>query len=586
MRLLNVDTMELEEISDNEFVEYSILSHRWGSEEITFHDLTSGNYRHLHGYAKLSACCRLAKSEGYKWTWVDTCCINKSSSAELSEAINSMFQYYRRSRVCYVYLSDVHDHDLNGNSSSLASSEWFRRGWTLQELIAPDNVVFFNATWRELGTRASLAETVSTITRIDMKLLSPRADGSEIEDLMKSYSLAHRMAWAADRQTTRVEDEAYCLMGIFGVNMPLLYGEGSKAFQRLQHHIMEDSDDCSVLAWGETYTRPVWSLQLQYIGALAKSPVSFRNSSHIRPLPFLGPDLRLLRPPQNAFEIFKRRVRVRIAALGYLDSLDPAVIQRIHVDKTGDSFRVLPILSRTLGFHKERLLGTYGRGGRLMAAMLEAGNDYGRIGLLLQEHSEDGTWRRLPDDCLLFQVIPQDLLPPYNIQFISIELSDRTEPRRMPLDEGSLDRFLAGQPLLLDISLPDFRFISIGNFAEQQGYTLEPGTDPAVERKFEDGRWNVWSSHGQRPIQLTFVNESRETWPTFTIEANHDPHTGHWLISCFAVSILNSVDENFRPTVSTENISEVRTPLIGGRFVVLKLRPIRVGSLDLLIRLE
>ncbi|KAI6002305.1 hypothetical protein F5J12DRAFT_906395 [Pisolithus orientalis] len=144
--------------------------------------------------------------DGYTWLWIDTCCIDKRSSAELSEAINSMYRWYRNSQMCYVYLND-----------------WFSRGWTLQELVAPKEAEFFNKSWVSIGIKQDLTSLLEDITRIPEK--SVRA-------------VAHIMSWAADRKTTRVEDRAYSLLGLFGVNMPMLYGEGSKAFQRLQLEII------------------------------------------------------------------------------------------------------------------------------------------------------------------------------------------------------------------------------------------------------------------------------------------------------------------------------------------------------------
>jgi hypothetical protein len=173
----------------------------------------------------------------------DTCCIDKSSSAELSEAINSMYAWYQRGVVCYAYLSDVQlwstyqPEDADGawvaeNPEAVLQvmkSRWWTRGWTLQELIAPPSVVFYAATsqgWSKIGTKGSLIDLVAARTGIRDDILR----GLDV----KKCSVAQRMSWASQRETTRTEDLAYCLLGIFGVNMPLLYGEGSKAFLRLQ----------------------------------------------------------------------------------------------------------------------------------------------------------------------------------------------------------------------------------------------------------------------------------------------------------------------------------------------------------------
>jgi hypothetical protein len=235
--------------------------------------------------------------------WIDTCCIDKTSSAELSEAINSMFQWYRNAEVCYAYLSDVKekaDH-LNRNffyfkriegmwvtverigetevvlnsHRNIHSSQWFTRGWTLQELLAPRNVVFFNYAWDDIGTRTTLNSHICDITGITDLSRWERA------------SIAQKMSWAAYRNTTRVEDRAYCLMGLFGINMPLLYGEGERAFVRLQLQILEQSDDESLFAW-EHYTQTDTTS-----GLLASSPFSFRNSGDVIPQSFIS------RPPYS-----------------------------------------------------------------------------------------------------------------------------------------------------------------------------------------------------------------------------------------------------------------------------------------------
>ncbi|KAK0723609.1 heterokaryon incompatibility protein-domain-containing protein, partial [Lasiosphaeria miniovina] len=265
MRLLNTSNEQAKEFL-GDIPRYSILSHTWGQEEVSLSDLLRGpdHFRGLSGYAKIAGACAVARREGFDWIWIDTCCIDKSSSAELSEAINSMFNWYKDADVCYAYLSDVLDLDLD----VFAASRWFKRGWTLQELIAPAVVVFLGSTWRELGTKASLAVEIASITGIDTQVLSPQPAAMDrswtaryygrwtaryyptsIRAVLDECSVAQRMSWAARRVTSRPEDQAYALMGLFGVNMPLLYGEGSKAFIRLQREIMNQSDDMSIFVW-------------------------------------------------------------------------------------------------------------------------------------------------------------------------------------------------------------------------------------------------------------------------------------------------------------------------------------------------
>jgi len=267
MRLLNVYSFQLKEFLDSSTRFYAILSHRWEEEEVSFQDLVSSgvtfppNFDHgepsqnrtiaalgapactRKGFAKLVGFCEQARAEGFEWAWMDTCCIDKSSSAELSEAINSMFQWYADAPTCYAYLSDVcSDEDPAAAASSFRESKWFSRGWTLQEMIAPADVVFLASDWNEIGTRQSLAEVISEISAVDVVVLMEPHRRNE-------FSFAHRMSWAARRVTTRIEDQAYCLLGLFDINMPLLYGEGRNAFVRLQMEIMDGSDDTTLLAW-------------------------------------------------------------------------------------------------------------------------------------------------------------------------------------------------------------------------------------------------------------------------------------------------------------------------------------------------
>ncbi|KAH7138397.1 heterokaryon incompatibility protein-domain-containing protein, partial [Dendryphion nanum] len=240
---------------------YAILSHTWGNnnEEVTYQDLLNDIGGEKVGYRKLVLCGRQAAQDGFQYFWVDTCCIDKTSSAELSEAINSMYSWYQAAGVCYAYLADVKSKD------SLSTSKWFTRGWTLQELLAPQEVVFFGGEWNLLGTRVEMREQLSECTQIPVSMLSQ-------EKLIETFSIAQRMSWAADRRTSRIEDIAYCLMGIFDINMPLIYGEGENAFIRLQEEIMKISDDHSIFAWRSSDKRG---------GCLATSPASFRNSSNI-----------------------------------------------------------------------------------------------------------------------------------------------------------------------------------------------------------------------------------------------------------------------------------------------------------------
>ena len=153
MRLLqynNRGDFSLTEFFESNIPKYAILSHRWGPEEVTLADLKNGNYKKMAGYGKIQFCGEQAKRDGLQYFWVDTCCIDKSNSTELAEAINSMFRWYRDATKCYVYLRDVsrpQSYSADGSNedweSTFRKSAWFRRGWTLQELIAPASVDFF-----------------------------------------------------------------------------------------------------------------------------------------------------------------------------------------------------------------------------------------------------------------------------------------------------------------------------------------------------------------------------------------------------------------------------------------------------------
>jgi ankyrin repeat protein len=264
MRLLQrCDTGEiiLTQFGDEGIPPYAILSHTWGAdaEEVTFEDLMNGTGKNKPGYKKIRFCAEQAKSDDLQYFWIDTCCIDKRSSTELSEAINSMYRWYQDANACYAYLADV------PSKTKFADSRWFARGWTLQELLAPSEVMFFDEEYKKLGTRTNLRQSVSSCTGIPEGILAGSDD-------LERISIAQRMSWAAKRETKRLEDRAYCLMGIFGINMPLLYGEGERAFLRLQEEIMKISDDHSLFAWRSSDNRG---------GLLATSAASFVGSHNI-----------------------------------------------------------------------------------------------------------------------------------------------------------------------------------------------------------------------------------------------------------------------------------------------------------------
>ncbi|KAM5348880.1 hypothetical protein ACJ41O_008703 [Fusarium nematophilum] len=295
MRLINTKTLKLHEFIGRP-PPYAILSHTWGGSEVTLQEYQSRSRHHLHhhhhhhreadsnnGFAKILDACRRARSQGLEYAWVDTCCIDKTSSAELGEAINSMFKWYQDAAVCYAFLEDVSARHRDCSEKAackategvmqpttagvgLTNSRWFTRGWTLQELIAPRNVEFYDREWNMIGEKQSMVSELRTITGIDTFVIQ----GGPLEQV----SIARRMSWAAHRETSRVEDLAYSLLGIFGVNMPLVYGEGPKAFLRLQEEILRQSDDQTLFAWRAD---PSDDNKAQVRGLFASSPREFGN---------------------------------------------------------------------------------------------------------------------------------------------------------------------------------------------------------------------------------------------------------------------------------------------------------------------
>lgn len=273
LRLIDTDTLHLRSFWETSIPRYAILSHTWGNEEISFQEMiTVGKELHHSvtqkaGYMKIVNACRKAKSDGLSYIWVDTCCIDKSSSSELSEAINSMYRWYRNAEVCYVFLSDF-EAQRTFDERCFRDCRWFTRGWCLQELIAPRHIEFFDVRWNPLGSKSTLAALIASITRIDEEVLLN-------SDLAGSVAIARRMSWAAKRETTRAEDMAYCLLGILDVNMPMLYGEGPKAFIRLQEEIIRTSNDLSIFAFPPKSTNEALGPSQSYCDLLASSPADF-----------------------------------------------------------------------------------------------------------------------------------------------------------------------------------------------------------------------------------------------------------------------------------------------------------------------
>lgn len=274
MRLINTRTFDLCEFIDDEIPErYAILSHRWGNEEVTFQDWQVLSVaKAKKGFAKIDMACKQAQKHGLDYLWVDTNCIDKASSTELSEAVNSMFRWYQRSTVCYAYLSDVEsspggfDMTNKEDVQEFSASEWFKRGWTLQELLAPVTLIFYSRGWSEIAPRSTMADLICETTRIDTVYLHG-------DEMFKNASIAQKMSWVSRRETKRIEDMAYCMLGIFDVNLPLLYGEGRKSFIRLQEEIIRTANDQSIFCWTWTDLVPA-----EWVSLLAPCPQAFQYS--------------------------------------------------------------------------------------------------------------------------------------------------------------------------------------------------------------------------------------------------------------------------------------------------------------------
>jgi hypothetical protein len=231
---------------DEEPPEYAILSHTWGAkdQEVTFQDVKAGVGQDKIGYTKIQFIQQQATAHGLRYFWIDTCCIDRTDSVELSEAIISMFRWYKKARRCYVFLSDVSTGDEGSQLSpavweeAFSHSRWFTRGWTLQELIAPTSVEFFSMEGTRFGDKKTLENLIQDITTVSVDALRGCLDKCSISD---------RLIWSAGRETTRIEDKAYCLQGIFGVNIAPMYGEKDMAYIRLWEEIMKTSRSMSSL---------------------------------------------------------------------------------------------------------------------------------------------------------------------------------------------------------------------------------------------------------------------------------------------------------------------------------------------------
>ncbi|KAE9375826.1 HET-domain-containing protein [Stipitochalara longipes BDJ] len=281
MWLINTTTLQLEffvDLYNARPRRYAILSHTWADEEVSFQEFqTLGSVSFKKGFKKIEMTCRLARKRGLDYACVDTCCIDKTNNVELTEAINSMFLWYKESEVCFAYLSDLQPQSVMQShhlEEHLGRCRWFTRGWTLQELIAPQHVEILDLEWSVIGQKTSLVAEISTLTGIDKDVLLD-------SNRLKNIAVARKMSWAANRITTRVEDNAYCLIGIFDINMSMIYGEGHKAFYRLQEQIVRETNDLSLFAWSSKDSEGYQ----EYRGIFANSPLEFADCGSIQLMP-------------------------------------------------------------------------------------------------------------------------------------------------------------------------------------------------------------------------------------------------------------------------------------------------------------
>lgn len=310
MRLLNTSTGTLEEFFEKPRPKYAILSHRWQADECSFQDFVERRHQDSSGYEKIQSFCKFVRASqpSHQWVWIDTCCIDKRNSAELTEAINSMYEWYQEATVCFVYLVDLPNKgqaSMKDRHVAFEKSDWFRRGWTLQELLAPSDVIFCDREWNVYGSRIRLATRIAQATGIDKAFL----DGTYAP---QEASVAMRMSWASSRSTTKTEDIAYCLLGIFGVSMPPIYGEKERAFARLQHEIIKSSDDESIFAW---------TSRSSCSGILAKSPAAFKQAGNIL-------NIRLQPVERLPYFITNKGLHIRSASDTYAkDDVDRSTLQ-------------------------------------------------------------------------------------------------------------------------------------------------------------------------------------------------------------------------------------------------------------------
>ncbi|ETN38886.1 uncharacterized protein HMPREF1541_06927 [Cyphellophora europaea CBS 101466] len=297
MRLIDTRTLELADFGNHlPSAQYAILSHRWGDNEVTYRQYMALDKSLLRaqtprayssGLDKILWGCHMARRNNLRYFWIDTCCINKNNEddqTELSASVMSMWKWYHEAAICYIFLATItlsaaeverdpnafmewhHSKDSEDRDYG-RPAEYFRRGWTLQELLAPRRAIFFNATWSFIGSRLQLVDQIYNATNIAKQYINSNEG-------IRLASIAARLSWAGGRETTREEDRVYSLIGLFDINMDIRYGEGyERAFYRLQKEIVENDPSEDIFAWT--------SDKLAKSGLLAPDIDCFANSGDI-----------------------------------------------------------------------------------------------------------------------------------------------------------------------------------------------------------------------------------------------------------------------------------------------------------------
>ena len=281
MRLLSTDTqfgLTVKYFEDpNCCPQYGVISHVWGKDELLYVDIVNSDYdRTWDNYKKVVACCEAARRRRLQYVWINTCCIDWRSDLEVREAVNSRFAWYKKAVLCFAFLEDVpSSNNPSAKNSAFRTSRWFTTDWTLQDLIAPEIVLFFTKGGELIGSKSDLASTISEVTGVDYGVLNGLTP-------IEAMSTAKKMSWAVGRKAIKSEERAYSLLGLFGVNMTTIYGEGEKAFDRLQHEIIVHSADHSIFAFDTRETGSTSSFR----GLLASTPDEFSASANVVRTPY------------------------------------------------------------------------------------------------------------------------------------------------------------------------------------------------------------------------------------------------------------------------------------------------------------